>query len=58
LSDYNQGNFSYVAIYKQFINRERTIYKALNMYKDCGSLLVGVVWVPTYRKSEFLNHIL
>lgn len=28
------------------------------MFKDCGSLLVGIVWVPTYRKTEFLNHVL
>lgn len=58
LNDYSQESLSYVAIYKQFLHRERTIYKALNMFKDCGNLLVGVVWVPTYRKSEFLNHML
>lgn len=50
LNDYNLDKFSYVAIYKQFLNRERTIFKALNMFKDCGSLLVGIVWVPTYRQ--------
>lgn len=50
LSNYNQDNYSIIQVYKQFINKEKTIYKALNMFKDCGKHLVGIVWVPSYRK--------
>ena len=27
------------------------------MFKDCGKHLVGIVWVPSYRKQEFLDHM-
>lgn len=27
------------------------------MFKDCGALSVGLVWVPSYRTKTFLAHI-
>lgn len=30
--------------------------KTLNQFKLCGSLLVGLVWVPNERVPELLSH--
>lgn len=57
MSEFTLEHYSLVKVYKQFINREKAIFKALNMAKDCGSLSVGLVWVPNYREQEFLLHV-
>jgi vacuolar-type H+-ATPase subunit I/STV1 len=48
MSDFTLDRYSRIYIYKQFLNREKTIYTVLNMFKDCGHLKVGLAWVPTY----------
>lgn len=57
LLEFVLDDYSLIQVYKQLVNRDKTIYKALNMFKDCDNILVGLVWVPKYRKSEFLAHI-
>jgi len=49
------GNVSVVQVYKQFLVREKTIYKTLNMFKQCNSLLVGLVWVPAKYEQDFIE---
>ena len=55
LKDWNplQGSdgVSVVQVYKQILVREKTIYRTLNMFKECNSLLVGLVWVPAKYES-------
>jgi len=46
---------SYVAIYKMLVNRERLIARTLNLFKNCGNYLVGLVWVPADRYSDFID---
>jgi len=46
---------SYVAIYKMLVNREKVIARTLCMFKNCGNYLVGLVWVPADRYSEFID---
>lgn len=29
-------DLSTILIYKHFVSKERTLYKTLNMFKDCG----------------------
>lgn len=57
MSEYTLDGYSLVSIYKKFVCREKMIYKCLNMAKECATFSVGLVWVPTYREAEFMDHI-
>ena len=46
---------SLVMVYKQFLTKDQIIYRTLNMFKPCGKLLVGLVWVPSKQQSEFFD---
>lgn len=50
-------DYSLIPVYKQFVSREKTIYRALNMAKECATFSIGLVWVPLYRQQEFLSHV-
>lgn len=57
MREFTVDHFSLVQVYKQFICREKMIYKVLNMAKECATFSVCLCWVPTYRSSEFMAHI-
>lgn len=57
MNEFTFERYSLLKVYKQFTNREKAIYKALNMQKVCDSVSIGLVWVPTYREKEWLLHI-
>jgi len=53
-------SLSIIQVYKQFLIKEKTVYKTLNMFKNCNSLLVGLVWVPSKYETDFFtarNHM-
>jgi hypothetical protein len=51
LTQYNPMNgtddISTIMVYKHFIQKEKEVYKTLNMFKQCGQLFAGLVWIPT-----------
>lgn len=49
MTDYQQSGHSLILVYKQFVAREKIIYRALNSFKHCGDLSVGLAWLPSYR---------
>ena len=58
LTQYNpltdQGDISTVLVYKHFIQKEREVYKTLNLLKQSGQLLIGLIWVPVkYEEALF-----
>lgn len=56
LENYRWNNdISYVPIYKMLVNKEKVIARTLCMFKNCGNYLVGLVWIPADRHSEFLD---
>ena len=57
MCDYQKDGYSLISVYKQFVGREKIIYRALNTFKHCGDFSVGLAWAPTYRLEEFLSHI-
>ena len=50
LTQYNplkgQEDISLILVYKYFIEKEKEVYKTLNMFKECGGLFVGLIWIP------------
>ena len=50
LTQYNplkgQEDISLILVYKYFIEKEKEVYKTLNMFKECGGLFVGLMWIP------------
>ena len=40
-------DISTILVYKHFIQKEKEVYKTLNMLKQSGQLFVGLVWIPT-----------
>ena len=51
----SEEDVSLVMVYKQFLLKDQVIYSTLNMFKNCGGLLVGLVWVPAKNKDEFFE---
>jgi len=49
-------NVSLTMIFKVLAMQEKTICRTLNMFKNCGRLLVGLVWVPSERADELWEH--
>jgi hypothetical protein len=49
------NDISYVPIYKMLVNKEKVIARTLCMFKNCGNYLVGLVWVPADRYTEFTD---
>ena len=48
---------SLVKVYKQFLTKDWIIYKVLNMFKQCQTLLVGLLWVPSKTKDQFFDKL-
>ena len=46
---------SLVMVHKQFLAKDQIIYRTLNMFKSCKTLLVGLVWVPEKLKDTFFE---
>lgn len=50
LNDYNpmrgHEELSLTQVYKQFLIKEKMVYKTLNMFANKNALLVGLVWIP------------
>jgi vacuolar-type H+-ATPase subunit I/STV1 len=57
MSEFTLQEYSLIPVYKQFVAREKTIYRALNMAKEGATFSIGLVWVPLYRQQEFLSHV-
>lgn len=57
MSEFTLKDYSLIPVYKQFVAREKTIYRALNMAKEAATFSIGLVWVPLYRQQEFLSHV-
>ena len=58
LTQYNpltdQGDLSTILVYKHFLQKEKEVYRTLNLLKQSGQLLVGLVWVPVkYEEALF-----
>lgn len=50
LENYRWNNdISYVPIYKMLVNKEKVIVRSLNMFKNSGTYLVGLIWIPADR---------
>jgi V-type H+-transporting ATPase subunit a len=46
---------SYIPIYKMIVSKEKVILRTLSMFKNCGTYLVGLVWVPADRNADFAD---
>lgn len=57
MSEFTLQTYSLILVYKQFVCREKLIYKTLNMAKECATFSIALVWVPTYRESDFMDNI-
>jgi V-type H+-transporting ATPase subunit a len=59
MTDYNPlkgaDDVSLIQVYKQFINKEKTIYRTLNTFAERNALLVGLVWIPTKYEADFFS---
>ena len=58
LTQYNplkdNNDLSTMLVYKHFIAKEKELYKTLNMFKECGALFVGLIWIPVkYEEALF-----
>ena len=50
----DEAQLSKILVYKHFIQKERTLYKTLNMFKVSDHFFVGLIWVPVkYEKALF-----
>jgi hypothetical protein len=57
MANYKQDGYSLISVYRQFVTREKVVYKALNQFKHCGNLSIGLAWSPSYRSAEFVKHV-
>ena len=52
VNERENADVSVFKLYKLFILKEKTIFTYLNMFKQEGVILQGVVWAPAYFKFE------
>ena len=51
----DQDELSMILVYKHFVQKERTLYKTLNLFKVSNRLLIGLVWVPVKYEDALIT---
>ena len=53
----SDSSVSHLEILRWYVAKEKSLYHALNQFKQGQSVFIGYFWAPTFEKEEIFTSI-